>query len=341
MGRRITGGSGRAALAVTLGILASSAGAARAAQLTYTLASPLVKASCAGDADGDCLDDTEENNLAWIVAPKIFYDEDEDCAPANNAVHYDRKDFYQVRPGGLTWSSAGLPVATPINKWPSASGSKTLSITYFFLYPHDCNGNLYAGHQGDGEKVVFHLSSTDLVRWSITGATYHAHGKANYFSGDYLATRAQEIGSLYASVAADEDGHGSWPGKSGGSSDCAGDEDDTTFGLRDCFVETMRKDNEKGRYEYAYDGEKNIGGPSPEQWNPNTVTVSGSMVWSTFDVGHGALVEYWSGVDRPFCGFQCAVRKSDGQCYLTNHNERDCTGTSLSSHPNKSGFFVW
>src|SRR5436309_1517316 len=61
--------------------------------LSFTLSSALKKSGCSGDDDGDCLDNVKENDLAFIVAPWYFYDEDENCSGAwytdgPDALHY-------------------------------------------------------------------------------------------------------------------------------------------------------------------------------------------------------------------------------------------------------------
>lgn len=68
---------------VLLGLVVglSSAMSAEAQQLGFALSSNLEKADCAGDDDGDCLDNFLDSDLAFLVAPHYFYDgnEDEGC----------------------------------------------------------------------------------------------------------------------------------------------------------------------------------------------------------------------------------------------------------------------
>jgi hypothetical protein len=293
--------------------------------LGFTLANELKKSGCAGDDDGDCLDNLRESDLAWIVAPYYYYDEDEDCSGAwytdgPNALHYGRRDFVQVRPTG-----------SAVSQWaPGSQSVKTVQITYFLLHPHDCQSHLgFGGHQGDSEHVRFRLRSHDLRTWYLVSGDYHHHNRVHTFSGEYLRARALEIGTVFPNVAADEDGHGSWPGEKGSKSACAGSEDDfCTFGTCDCFRGTMQGAFTSG-YREILSASRNIGGPAPELWRPSVVSVSGSDAWSVFDVGHGAIAEYWtprSDAWKKFCGWECSARFVDsGECFFVVHGETGCS----------------
>jgi hypothetical protein len=322
---------------VLLGLVAglSSAVSAEAQQLGFTLSSDLKKASCAGDDDGDCLDNFLESELAYLVAPHYFYDEDEGCSGApylSNAdpLHFGRKDFFQVRPLNAT-----------VSGWQPGDGVvKTVQITYFLLHPHDCQSHLgFGGHQGDSEHVRFRLQSTNLRTWTLTQGEYHHHGRVDVFSGAYLASRASEIGTVYPSIAADEDGHGSWPGRVGSSSHCAGSEDDFCLSACDCFVDTMAGALASGKWEYLGTS-RNVGGPSPESFRPAAVTVSSGHAFSSISVGHGTNVEYWTPRTdsfKKFCGWQCASRNSDGNCNTSIHSETECV-SPLSSKVDTTAF---
>jgi len=285
--------------------------------LGFTLSSALKKSGCAGDDDGDCLDNLKENDLAWIVAPFYYYDEDEDCSGAwytdgPSALHYGRRDFVQVRPVGS------------VGQWTSGTSAKTVQITYFLLHPHDCQSHVgFGGHQGDGERVLFRLRSQDLRTWYVVSGDYDHHGRMHTFSGEYLRARASEIGTVYPNVAADEDGHGSWPGEKGSKSACAGSEDDfCTFGTCDCFVGTMQDAFTNGHREMV-SASRNIGGPPPELWRPAVVSVRSLIppieAYSVFNVGHGAIPEFWTpraGSYKKFCGWECTTRVDGGDCAL-------------------------
>jgi hypothetical protein len=289
------------------------------AYLTYTLPAALKQPDCTGDTDGDCLDNRAEWALAWIVAPHYFYDEDEDCSGRNNRTHYSRQDFYQVRPEGVG-----------IQEWSPADGQrKWVSLTYFLLHPHDCQSRFgVGGHQGDSEHVRYWLYSFDLRTWYLFNGRYWHHGRSHDFSGIYLEARATEIGSRYASIAADEDGHGSWAGRSGNSSHCAGGEDDFCFSTCDCFVGTMRSAFLNGDWEWV-GTTRNIGGPAPETWNAAVLQVSGHEAYSIVDVAHGTSNrEYWTPKApyyQQFCGWECPSRNSDGTCNVSAHGETGCS----------------
>lgn len=303
--------------------------------LSFTLPSDLKKASCAGDDDGDCLDNASEANLAWIVAPYYYYDEDENCSGAPytqsfNAARYGRKDFYQVRPMG-----------SRIDLWQANAGAKTVQITYFLLHPHDCQGRpiIPDGHQGDSENIRFKLASTDLRTWTLVSGDFFHHNRVHTFSGEYLKARASEIGTSFPNVAADEDGHGSWAGEKGSSSACAGSEDDFCFGSCDCFRGTMASAFANG-YREILGATRNVGGPCPERWRPGVVTVAGSTVYSSFDVGFGSIPEYWTprtDAWKKFCGWECSLRYSDGTCAYSVDGKSGCS-SPLSEKVDKTCF---
>lgn len=300
------------------------------ALLSYGTSSALKKPSCSGDADGDCLDDSIETGLAWAVSPWYFYDEDEGCSGWENdfgqaSSHFARRDYVQIRPHDRQ-----------VGSWTPTDGrAKWVTVTFFFLYPHDCGSNFgFAGHQGDSERVRYYLYSYDLTTWYLSYAYYDHHGRSTYVSGSFLEARANDLGTSWASVAADEDKHGSWMGRVVGSSHCAGSEDDFCYGTCDCFVNTWAWDFGNGYYDVP-SGARNIGGPWPEQWNTTYVTVSGSDAYTALDVGHGLNREYWtdeSGTYQWFCGWECPsyYRASDGHCIVSVHGRSNCAEGPLS-----------
>ena len=326
-------------LVLLLGLVAglSAATSAEAQQLSFTLSSDLKKAACASDDDGDCLDNFIEAELAFLVAPHYFYDEDEGCSGAPylsnaNPLHFGRRDFFQVR-----------PMNANVSAWqPNDGVLKTVQITYFLVHPHDCQSHVgFGGHQGDAEHVRFRLQSTNLRTWTLTLGEYHHHGRVANFSGTYLASRANEIGTVYPSIAADEDGHGSWAGRVGSSSNCAGSEDDFCFGSCDCFVDTMANALANNKWEYL-GTDRNVGGPNPERFRPAAVTVSGSTAFSSISVGHGTNIEYWTPRTdsfKKFCGWQCTSRNSEGNCNTSIHNETECS-THLSNKLDTTSFVI-
>lgn len=314
------------------------ASAAEAA-LTYSLPSPLKKDSCLNDRDSDCLDQIEETNLGWAVSPWYFYDEDESCSGWTNrfglpSTHFARRDYFQVRPHG-----------DGVRDWSPTDGkAKWVAVSFFLLYPHDCAVIFgQAGHQGDSEHVRFHLYSYDLVTWYLGHAYYAHHGRFDFVSGSFLESNAQSLGTAWASVAADQNSHGSWPGREPSSSHCAGSMDDFCNSLCDCFINTWRSDFQNGYFEYP-PAHHNVGGPAPESWDPSVVTVSSGHAWTTLDVGHGANREYWtpgpSGYQK-FCGWECPEgcrRTSDNDCSLTIHDRSNCADGPLSQKVDTTSF---
>jgi hypothetical protein len=307
---------------------------AAAATLAATLPSDLKKAGCSGDTDGDCLDDAVEGALATAIRPNVFYDEDEDCNYQDSSLHYSRKDFFQVRPRPQSSTER-------ISAWASGGAAKWVNVTFFLNMPHDCQSyvlGLFGGHQGDSEKVEYLLYSYDLRTWYVYNGRYWHHTSPYHdFSGSYLANLSQGLGSPYPIVASDEDGHGSWPGLSLSSSDCAGPEDNS---FNDCFIGGLQSDYVNGRYQPVYAG-RNVGGPSPERWNSLVLTVTtGGAAYSVFDVGHGTSNrEYWTNTApyAPFCGWECPSRASDGNCSTSSHSQTECS-SSLDSKVDKTAF---
>ena len=309
--------------------------------LSYNLYSPLKQSGCAEDGDDDCLDDSLEASLAWAASPWYFYDEDEDCSGWTNKynfpkTHFERRDFIQVRPQGKG-----------IREWSSTDGkAKWVTVTYLFLYPHDC-GDLAGikGHQGDSENIRFHLYSYDLRTWYLSHAYYWHHNHIDYVSGDFLENGAAALGTSWASIAADEDSHGSWPGYWYFSSHCAGDMDnifECSLGSCDCFIDTWQSDYQNGDMDVP-SASRNVGGPPPESWRPSVVTVSGTEAYSELDVGHFPNREYWTYRGdryRYFCGWECEswYRQSDGHCSVGIHERSNCAEGPLWTKVDSSSF---
>lgn len=298
--------------------------------ITLDIFGALKQPGCAGDDDNDCLNNVAEEDLAFWFSPHYFYDEDEECSGAPytsggaQTQHFGRRDFFQVRPKGEPES------------WKNDADVKRVDLTYFFLHPHDCRWDGgFAGHVGDSEHVVFHLASTNLTDWTLTAADYHHHGLSHTFGGGYLKKRADEIGTPFPSVAADENSHGSWPGRVGWDSDCAGSEDDFCLGTCDCFRESMQTALQNNFWDFPL-ADSNIGGPPPEEWRPETVAVSGFPpnieARSILNVGHGFNPEFWTprtDIFKKFCGWECTTRTADGNCVFDVHGRRECA-TALS-----------
>jgi len=159
------------------------------ATLTYTTPTELKKSPCSGDTDGDCLDNVEEANLAWAVAPWYLYDEGEDCSGWRNsygvsAAHFARQDFFQVRPEGGA-----------VQDWnPQDGKAKWVKVSYFFNYPHDCRSTVgFGGHQGDAEYIRVALYSYDLKTWYLYNAYYAHHDQDHWFAGTFLEDQARAL----------------------------------------------------------------------------------------------------------------------------------------------------
>jgi len=303
------------------------------ATLSYYLSSPIVSCDPSADPDGDCLRNDLEQQLALAAAPLYFRDEDEGC-DGQVSFHYKRQDYFQVRPTG-----------SGVRHWTPGTTQRRLQVTYFFLYPHDCLtlGLFWGGHQGDSENIRLHFYSTDLQTWHLDYAYYWHHGRQDYVSGAFLEARARDLGVAKISVAADEDSHGSWPGKLVSEDDCADTMDDFCHGTCDCFTnDSWRTDKQTWNWQEVM-AHRNVGGPSPERYLAPHVTVSGLQAWTDLDVGHGLNREFWSGSSMEFgkfCGWQCPswARQSNGDCSEEIHGEHECAGGPLYSKVDTSFF---
>ena len=318
---------------------------------------------CPGDSDGDCLDDAMEDQLMELVAPILFFDEDEECngglfgnTPEQNA-HFPRQDFAQVRPHG-----------DGIRDWsPEGSTIRQVTITYYFLYPHDCASCAgIGGHQGDAERVSFSLASRDLVNWSITGGTYRHHSdEPSRPTGTHIARVSSLPGVGRPVVAVSENSHASFTTynflsglsqlpsflRKGLERACGPDvnfwADLTGVCEDDCFceagtlLECFQEGMSLGRFQLT--NPENIG--EPERFRiggslqSETTTVPTSVgpriketVFIALDVGHGENREYWSRYfpDESFagfCGWECAAENRAGEhCTVSAHGEKKCVG---------------
>ena len=278
--------------------------------LAYTIGSSIAKEGCAGDHDGDCLDDAAELELAALAAPILFLDNGERCADRDD---FSVRPFFQVRPIG------GDGTVERIN------------ITYFLNWPLDCGHRTERYHLGDSEHVRFSLESSDLQTWSIYEATYWAHGKPNVIDGATLDDLADAIGSQRASVAVEGDKHGSWFGLDADSDDCAGPEDDHAFGAIDCFPEEgWRSAYQNGEYFTLAMGEGlNIGEPPHEHGGrflaPAVIAERDRDVIRYRAASQHDLPgsEYWWNAPegyREFCGWMCpdVERPTEGGCRRTS-----------------------
>jgi hypothetical protein len=288
----------------------AAAGLSSASALEYQLSSELAKnhgpgaphtsfiGVCQNDHDGDCLDDAMEDQLAQMVNPRIYFDEDEGCPTLYL--------YAQVR-----------PVGHGVDVWRVDGRVKRVNITYFFLYTRDCKS--VGGHLGDSEHVRYTLTSTNLKTWTLEKGRYWRHSGDSIISASHLNYIAQGVGSTRPVVAADEDGHGSWEAVSPYDDDCS--DEDSILGIRDCFNRSSAIFSDFQVLPLLH----NIGGPDlgrlngPEKWRTGTshLTVSGSQVYTE----RNGRREFWQGGNSKFCGWQCALANGDCLSPLS-----DCSG---------------
>ncbi len=270
---------------------------------------------------------------------------------------HDKPRFYfQVRPISYANAPPGYPYA--ISAWKPDGWYHWVRITYFLNYPRDCG---YPGHQGDNEGVAFDLYSQDLKTWAVGTGYYNHHiYPMQVVSGSWLHDFATSAGGYYPFVLADDSGHGSWPGAAADDDDCG----DTAFlrslGIPCTFTgsfpfiscsafscvtgDTVIEGRKNHNFVYP-SADKNIGEPSNTvgngHWNRNTLTVSsdgqGHELASSFEeTGDASWVvgggwENWNDptwsppTERRFCGWECGIRSSDGNCQFPVFGKTDCT----------------
>ncbi len=333
-------------------LLLGWAGSAAAQSLTIgPLSAPLVGGrTCPGDSDGDCLDDALEDELADLAAPVLFYDEDESCTAGigGDPEHYPRQDFAQVRPSG--WG---------VRDWPNESGGHTITIHYYFLYPHDCQHCFgIGGHQGDVERVSYTLRSNDLLTWTITGGVYRHHGTdPTNANGQQLGAVAARLGVSRPVVAVSQNSHASyitWAFLSEflflNSSGCGPDTSGLNVGLftvcvDDCYCDSTNASLATCFAAGATDGLFEIATPQ-NLGEPERLRTDGTLksepdpnsqrpfVFTELDLGHGLNREFWSeNVPGPefayFCGWECAAKDrpdDKAKCDTSAHGDRKCIG---------------
>ena len=294
--------------------------------LKYRLSSELKASSCPNmqeDGDGDCLNDNLEADLAWVVAPAFFFDEDEECG--SSAGDYGLHPYYQVRPLA--------PSTAPVDTWANNNKEKRVEITYFLNWVVDCGGPLEGDHLGDSESIIVTLRSYDLVEWEVVGTLQYAHGRSYVKAGFWLDDMADAVGLGYITVAVEDDKHGSWGGKAAGSQSCG---DDVILGFADCFPGMSWEDAVIAE-EFFYvplTADQNIGEPPDVLDGRNFLSPAAVLIndhgtvrfetssqfsASAFHLNNLSGTEYWW---RPpsdstgFCGWTCPDydRESDGTC---------------------------
>ena len=317
-------------------------GKAYATDLSYSLAGPIKPPNagqCAAtDVDDDCLDDYQEATLAWDISPYYLWDENEGCnwystvdsEPTHGATagqsHDQIRFYYQVRP-----ILQGQP---QISSWqPNDGWYHWIRIKFFLNYPRDCD----APHQGDDEMVYYDLYSLDLQTWSIgTGYTArHLDNPDPQATGAFLHDMAVAAGVAYPIALGDENGHGSWFGAYATSDWCGASSQGNLFVNHYCTAgASIINAIQLGNYVFP-DTTKNVGEPvvsgSNGKWNANVLVLNGSQAYSTEITGDylvngspAPLPEFWNDMTgtayAKFCGWQCSVRSSSGDCTFNIHN---------------------
>jgi hypothetical protein len=312
---------------VVAGQVPTPAGETAGSTFRYRLSGPLVRTGQAPDSDGDGLDDDREKQLAFLAAPRIFWDEGEEYGENQDFVRLRRLDLVQVRP------HAG-PSGRPVSKW-AAGTSEFVKIRFAMVYPRQDT------HIGDSELVEVRMSSLDQVTWDVMEIVYSHHGEAHYQSASSLYTMAialpTALKSPYLWLAADEDGHGSWPGEGLDSDSC---HDDAAL-WHHCFSGqtddghdgTLRHSLVEGDY-WWFDSSRDVGEPETLRlvaWPPEGRGASATVPqirrtantlhhFVENDTGHGAQREYieygpaFVPEAEATCGWKCPAREDNGWC---------------------------
>ena len=174
---------------------------------SFTLSRSLQAESGAPDGDQDGLDDDAEKQLAFLTAPRIFWDEEESSSENQDFVFYRRLDMVQVRPRSAN-----------VSRWTPAQGRKWITIRFMMAYPEQYTDfSLGSSHIGDSEMFELRLYSaagSGFSEWRIGEFVFPPHGGDLQYYGDVgvLAARAKALGTAHIWIATDEDGHGSWGG---------------------------------------------------------------------------------------------------------------------------------
>jgi hypothetical protein len=203
----------------------SNAFAQRAAStlMSFSISSPIKPdGGCptitTGDWDYDCLYDTAEKDLAWLVSPHVIWDEVERCIGWNDPTstyamaHFAPRDSFQVRPDGKG-------SARPVSAWTSSDGqAKFVNVSFVFNYPWDCSGkqdrwyNILSDHMGDNENIILRFYTYDLKTFYLDSATYFEHGGAWDHPGDWMKCFSTAAGTSYPIVLSSGNTHASYRG---------------------------------------------------------------------------------------------------------------------------------
>ena len=322
------------------------------------------------DSDQDGLDDTAEKQLAFLTAPRIFWDEGESASENQDVVKYRRLDMVQIRPR-----------SADVSRWNAASGRKWITIRFMMEYPlqpHD--------HIGDSEMFELRMFSADasFTEWRAGEFVFPPHGGEEddtvyypyYGSVRVLAERAEQLGIAHLWVATDENSHGSWGGGEIDSSECRGEEilgHDCFSGNSGSFAECIADPTKscgtgnfrdsllEGDY-WWFDPTRDIGEPEALRYDAWPLEARGSSTapyigppvipqikrepnnphaaYIENNTGSGPAREYILYRDaspelataKAFCGWKCPVRLADGQCAGPPHN-----GMTGDPHPCDGG----
>ncbi|HEY5938825.1 MAG TPA: discoidin domain-containing protein [Kofleriaceae bacterium] len=278
------------------------------------------------DADQDGLSDDAEKQLAFLTAPRIFWDEGEDASENQDFVKFRRLDMVQVRPRSAN-----------VSRWNPAH-IQWITIRFMMEYP------LQPGdHIGDSEMFEVRLFSAgpDFTEWRAGEIVFPPHGGTEgstvyypyYGDVGVLAQRAEYLGIAELWVAADENSHGSWGGSEIDSEECRGG------GIvgHDCFDGDLEDALAAGKY-WWFDPSRDIGEPEALRYNAWPLEARGSgtpvipqikrepnnphAAYVENNTGHGIAREYiLYRDDSPeipsaiaFCGWKCPSRLPNGQC---------------------------
>jgi len=266
----------------------------------FTVPSALVKPGCEGDTDGDCLDNEVEDMLAQLVAPRLFWDEEETCDgySAGDTTHCKPLHLVQVRPrteypGVSTCQSWGGTspddryytnlcsyvlddsLKDPkVGKWQSNTSSyASVEVRTVFGYPmQQDDGVIEKDHLGDLEMVIWRLVSWNLTDWELQSASFTHHNRASLSLPSELVDIAENLGvdqngqsaGPHPNVLYDGIWHGSWPGEAANSDSCAAGADNFCYGLCDCVDNDVGNTLNSAFYWGAYhwmDNIHNVGEP--------------------------------------------------------------------------------
>jgi hypothetical protein len=303
---------------------------------SFTLSRSLQALDREIDSDQDGLADDAEKQLAFLTAPRIFWDEEESSSENQHFVYYRRLDMVQVRPRSEN-----------VSRWTAAQGRKWVTIRFIMAYPEqysDGPPKIASNHIGDSEMFEIRLFNVggSFSEWRIAEFVFTPHGGGLQYYGDVgvLAGRAKALNTAHIWIAADEDAHGSWGGSDPDSQEC---KPGTFVTHHDCFDGTLREAFGMGRY-WWFDPSRDIGEPEALRYDAWPLEPRGSTThpflgpavapqikrepnnpyaaYIENNSGRGVAREYIRYTDKSpeipaakrWCGWRCPQRTADGQC---------------------------